>query len=84
MSLVTATPEVYSASLADEALDDARRIRDVLAGALAMRSPDVARLVVADAYATAQQLADRLERAIAVEFDRKRQDTSRVAPAVSR
>jgi hypothetical protein len=87
MSLSTATPGVQSTPLTDEIIDDVRRIRDVLAGALAIMQPDLARSVVGKASAIAAHLVDRLERSIMVEAERARteaQASKNIAPAVSR
>jgi hypothetical protein len=87
MSTPQVCPERNTTTLTDEVLDDCRRIRDVLVGALAMMQPDLARSVVGKASAIAAHLVDRLERSIAVEHERARTDAQapkNVAPSVTR
>lgn len=87
MSNVAHSPQCVEVS--DEALTDARKLRDLLAGAASMRSPDLVRGTIMEAHAVAQTLIDRLERFFMLEAERARnthaaQLGKHVAPAVSR
>jgi hypothetical protein len=87
MSTPQPCPEFKLATLTDEIVDDVRRIRDVLGGALALRSPELARGAVGEAYAVASAVVDQLERATAVAHERARtaaQAPKNIAPAVAR
>lgn len=58
--------------ISDEALTDARRVRDLLMGAMASRTLEVVRPACGEASAIAAQLVDKLERFFAVEYERQR------------
>lgn len=66
--------------ITDEALTDARRVRDLLTGAMATRTLDVMRPSVGEAKAIADTLVDKLERFFAI-FERARNAASRVEAA---
>lgn len=68
-------PEVQPSILIDESLDEASRIRALLAGALALRSSELMRGAVEEAYAAATQLIDRLERHAGVAHELARTDS---------
>jgi hypothetical protein len=87
MSTPEFRPSVQPTTLTDEIIDDARRIRDLLGGALALRSPELARGAVGEAYAVASAVVDQLERSVAVAHERARTDAQApksIAPAVVR
>ncbi len=59
--------------LSDEALTDARKIRDLLAGAAATAKPELMKGAVLEASAIAGTLIDALERFFVVEAERLRE-----------